>query len=826
MKPVDATRAAKATAPARFGRRLPLWCWFATLVLAWCAPVASAAVLFAPQPTLPEGQAQDIATRDFNGDNDPDMAIVHPPAEVSVVLGGPGGSFGAATDYPAGADTNSIAVGDFNGDHDPDLVHTDFGSDTVTVRLGGAGGSFGPRNKFAVGDGPSDVAVGDFNDDNDPDLAVVNDIDSESVPRSISVLLGGTGGSFGPQTQYFSRSIGSTLAIGDFNGDNDPDVVTGNVAVLPGGPGGSFGPLKAFPSLFDRGAISLAVGDFNADGDPDLAAGTAGPDSPPIGAATSSIGVALGGSGISFEPATYFNAGADNPTSLTVRDFNGDGVRDLAFVKYPFFFGAGGGVNVLLGLGNGNFGAPNSYPVEGSPWPIAAADFDGQEGPDIAAANWDSATVAVLLNTGLGVNPLRIAFPKTVAGVETAARTVELKNNRDVDLSLTAVSLAGPDAASFSISDDACAGATLAPGGKCTLGVRFRPEHLDAHSARLEFRDNAVGSPQSVELSGTGASPAALSPSRLSFFSVTSRQTASQTVTLSNGGTDDISVSSVTLGGADATSFATGDDSCTGATVAPGGTCSVGVRFRPVRLGDHAATLEFSDDALGSPQSVTLYGFGGAQVIASPSALRFDSRPDSTTSHAQAVTLTNVGSADVHVSGVALTGTNTTSFLTSRDTCSGATLPAAGTCGIRVRFRPDGVGPKSATLEFSDDAPGSPRRVALSGTGTPGPWLTASAAALKFGHVQVGTTSATKSVTLTNTGSASMDITAISIEGANPANFVDLSHTCTGSLGPDESCTAQLAFHPQSTGEKRATLTIAHTAPKSPYHVELRGTGT
>ena len=67
-----------------------------------------------------------------------------------------------------------MAVGDFNGDADPDLAVANVGSDNVSVLLGGGGGSFGAATNFAVGDMPRSVAVGDFNGDADPDLAVAN----------------------------------------------------------------------------------------------------------------------------------------------------------------------------------------------------------------------------------------------------------------------------------------------------------------------------------------------------------------------------------------------------------------------------------------------------------------------------------------------------------------------------------------------------------------------------------------------------------------------------------------------------------------------------
>jgi hypothetical protein len=133
----------------------------------------------------------------------------------------------------------------------------------------------------------------------------------------------------------------------------------------------------------------------------------------------------------------------------------------------------------------------------------------------------------------------------------------------------------------------------------------------------------------------------------------------------------------------------------------------------------------------------------------------------------------------------------------------------------------------SATLVFPDDAPDGPRRLQLAGTGSPGPWLTTSLQGLKFGRHAVGTQSAEKSLTLANTGSAPMGIAAIVIGGANPGDFVDLTETCTGlvELGPDESCTAGVAFRPSALGERTANLTIDDTAPRNPHRVQLQGRG-
>ena len=82
------------------------------------------------------------------------------------------------------------------------------------------------------------VAVGDFNGDGDPDLAV-----GDMSPGEILVLLGSAGGTFsGPTTLTVDSGV-SSVAVGDFNRDGDPDLAVANfnlgrVSVLVGGAGG------------------------------------------------------------------------------------------------------------------------------------------------------------------------------------------------------------------------------------------------------------------------------------------------------------------------------------------------------------------------------------------------------------------------------------------------------------------------------------------------------------------------------------------------------------------------------------------------------------
>lgn len=103
-------------------------------------------------------------------------------------------------------------------------------------------------------------------------------------------------------------------------------------------------------------------------------------------------------------------------------------------------------------------------------------------------------------------------------------------------------------------------------------------------------------------------------------------------------------------------------------------------------------------------------------VAVSPTALAFGERAVDATGPAQAVTVTNTGGASLAVSGATVTGANPGDFAVSSNTCS--TVAAGGSCTVSVSFRATAAGSRTAALNISDNAAGSPHTVALSGTGT------------------------------------------------------------------------------------------------------------
>ena len=192
----------------------------------------------------------------------------------------------------------------------------------------------------------------------------------------------------------------------------------------------------------------------------------------------------------------------------------------------------------------------------------------------------------------------------------TVSRTVTIKNNGLAPSQpITATAISGPDAGSFAIGADTCAGATLASGQTCTIAVTFTPDSAGALSASLDVTD--AGATHTVALSGTGGQSAlSASPAIVNFLNQNVSTTGPENVvTVDNTGPVSLNVSGAAISGDNAAEFAITKNACT-RPVAPGGTCTIGLKFLPGASGPRNATLDIASDAAGSPHSVPLTGTG------------------------------------------------------------------------------------------------------------------------------------------------------------------------------------------------------------------------
>jgi hypothetical protein len=246
------------------------------------------------------------------------------------------------------------------------------------------------------------VAAGDFNGDGIPDLAVVNatGVPAFSPGESVTVLLGHPDGGLtmapGSPVGLYSGGIFAShgaIATGDFNNDGNLDLavvdnIHDTVSILLGDGTGHFrlsGPLIHFSGEEPN---AIAVGDFNGDGVKDLAFASGG-----------SINVLLGDGSGGFAPAPESPfAPAGYATSVAAGDFNPGGRADLAVTT------SSDQVAVYLATGGGRFHEAQGSPLATgkAPASIVAADFNGDGRTDLAIANASSDSVTVLLGDGSG----------------------------------------------------------------------------------------------------------------------------------------------------------------------------------------------------------------------------------------------------------------------------------------------------------------------------------------------------------------------------------------------------------------------------------------
>ena len=225
----------------------------------------------------------------------------------------------------------------------------------------------------------------------------------------------------------------------------------------------------------------------------------------------------------------------------------------------------------------------------------------------------------------------------------------------------------------------------------------------------LSITDNAHGSP-------LRAAPAvSLSSTSLTFSQQVGTTSKAQTVTLSNTGNATLSITSLAVIGTNSRNFA--ETNTCGSSVAAGAHCTISVTFTPPASGSRTASVSITDNASGSPQTVSLSGTGTAALVSlSPTTLAFGNQPVDVTSTAQTVTLSNTGNATLSIGSLAVTGTNASDFAQA-NTC-GSSLAAGANCTIAVMFTPSVTGTVAASLSISDNSSGRPQTVSLSGAGT------------------------------------------------------------------------------------------------------------
>ena len=732
---------------------------------------------------------------DFNQDGKMDLLLV--PG--GILFGNGDGTFSAPSPVPQSGPTQGL-VGDFNHDGQLDIAALDKGG-FLTVSLGNKG-KFSTPSTDTVGTTttPAHAIYGDFNND--------GKLDQMTVDGSILVQFGNGDGTFQSpiSSPIASTGIGGTV-LGDFNKDGNLDLVvltnqTSNVEfyVYLGNGNGTFQagvPIGAS----NRWPLAGVAGDFNGDGNLDVAVAAQN---------GTGVDVFLGNGDGTFKPATtYPTCFAGFNFGMAARDLNGDGHLDIAMVCDDFQ----GGMNVLIGNGDGTFKPAVAYHAGGDyDASLALGDFNGDGKIDVAISGFTGVTT--FLGNGDGTFQAGIVTSSICVVAELVA--VDFNYDGKTDL---ACSYNGNNTPQMSL---------LLSNGDGTFLRSFLPMpwSLDPGPTAVDLNGDgaldlisSVISPTSMTSYYLPSLPVAfLSPAQLSFGPQTVGTTSAPlAVTLANPGAAPLNVSSATTTG----DFAVRNDGC-GSTLAVTASCAIDVTFTPTAQGPRGGTLVIPSNSVGGEAVFALsgqgVGGGGPVVSLSPTSLTFATQIILTASLPQAITLTNSGAAPLSISGITITGVNASDY-TQTNNC-GNGLPVNGTCSINVIFKPAGIDTRTAAVTITDNAPGSPQAVPLTGVGTQ---VKLTPAALKFPKVLVNS-SFTKNVVFANVGTTAVHISGISVTGANSGDFAEKSG-CGGTVAPKSKCTISVTFTPSAKGPRSASLAVADDGGGSPQTVPLSGTG-
>lgn len=693
------------------------------------------------------GTADSAATVDLNGDGRPDLIVTHlNDNTVSVLfntavagMGLP--NFSTAQTFATGGKLRKVIATDLNGDGKPDLVmvNNDNVSSSLSVLLnntatGASTPSFAARQDLVVSG--TDLALisataTDLNGDGKPDLLIVNEGGTVVVLLNITAP-GASTASFAAQQSFAIGGQPVSAATPDLNGDGKPDLVVvdnaGNkVSVLlnttvPGASTPGFTAAQTF--AVGATPISMIAIDIDGDGRPDLAV---------TNFADSTVSVLLNttppGAGTPSFATQQTLAVAGKPSMLTATDIDGDGKPDLIVAN-----GNHQSLSVLLnetapGANAPAFAAHQEVTLGQLAADVAATDLDGDGRPDLLMA--ESGNALVLSNTqyaasasgagtgtihyagapapaAVSLSPDTLDFGTQVIGNAATAQPVILKNSGGAALNIASI------VASGDFSQSNTCGSSLAAGASCTISVGFQPSAAGARSGSVVVNSNAASSPDTVSLSGTGATVApvaVLTPTTLEFGQQAVGSTSAvDNLTLANSGNADLVLGPITVSG-----DYTQSNACP-ASLAPGAQCVIAVRFAPTTAGARTGSVSVSSNAAAVMAS--LEGEGTAAGIAiTPTTLAFGNQKVGTSAAVKSVQVSNTGNISLGLGTFSIAGSAAADYSIAANTCA-ASLDAGASCTVTLGFKPGATGSRNATLSVPSDATALPSTVVLSGSGT------------------------------------------------------------------------------------------------------------
>ncbi|HYQ87657.1 MAG TPA: choice-of-anchor D domain-containing protein [Bacteroidota bacterium] len=677
--------------------------------------------------------------------------------------------------------------------------------------------SLASRVSFKAPQNPHNTMPFDVDGDGKPDLVSLNAVSiSLSVYRNISAtgILDST--SFAPRIDFpagvspWPNNESQDFVVADLDGDGKLDVVSvdakGNFwsyfrnTSSPGSP--SFAPrVDVIPAL---NPLGVAVADINNDGKPDVMIADYGNNSISIFRNTSVVG------SIGFASPVIFTT-RPGPTYIVTGDLDGDGKPDLIVPTYQsgicifrnvsapgtisssslaprvdidtLIGGSGAAIGDLDAdgkldiamidqvnnnlvivrntstLGALSFSAPVSFPAGLHPNLVSIGDIDGDGKPDLALNSQNSSQLSLFKN---------VSSPGSFTVSSLAAR---------VDFT-TGV---GPRSAA--IGD---------------LDGDGRPDLIVSNEfdSTVSVYKNIIPSPAQFTIAPVVDSLGNVLVGASKKDSLLVTNTGSATLTIFNVATDSSQFSVTPTSG----------------SLAPAASKKFYITLAPTSTGAKSGHCVFIHNAPNSPRSIPLFGTGVAPAFSvAPTS---DSLHDVIigTSKTDSLTVTNTGTATLVISSV------------TSDSAAFSVTPGSGSVlagqnkKFYVTFTPTVLGPKSGHIVFVHNAAGSPSSVAVSGNGI-APAFSVAPSPDSLKDVTIGT-SKTDSLTVTNTGTATLVISSVTSDSA--AFSVTPG---SGSVLAGQNKKFYVTFSPTALGPKSGHIVFVHNATGSPTSVPVSGRG-
>ncbi len=424
-------------------------------------------------------------------------------------------------------------------------------------------------------------------------------------------------------------------------------------------------------------------------------------------------------------------------------------------------------------------------------------------------------TLVVMLNgTGLDttatLTPATVTFAATDVTGTSPAQTITFTNTSAVALTIGKVSVTGD----FTQTATTCT-TSVAAGASCTYTLVFMPTAVGTRTGTFTVANSSTANATLVvNLTGNGLpTTATLTPTSADFGSVYAGGglSTARVFTVTNTSLVSINLTGVTLTG----NF-TQTNTC-GATLAAGATCTVSVVFAPLTSGALIGTLTVTDSSTANPTLVATLTGTGLPTTASlaPVSLSFGNVIIGVTSATQNVIWTNTSAIPLTISRVSVSG----DYTVAATTCTGV-IAANASCTVSVAFVPTALYTRTGIVTVaSTSSANSTLSAALTGTGVAD--VEASVTSLNFGNVDLGTSSATQTFTITNYTNVTIAFTSITISGDYSYNT-----TCGSTIAGLSTCTVTVGFTPTGLGVRTGTLIVNTNDTKYPViTVALTGNG-